>query len=317
MDCSICNFIWAYVAPVMGILMLFSLFSYFFLVLIQVLFCGEQNLKKKYNAEWGIVTGGSSGIGKAVAEKLAMQGINVVIAALADNLLKDTVAELQARYPEVKVIACGVDLTRDGYLEDLEKATGDKKVSIVFNNAGYINTGFFTERPLGSQIANLTCNAVSAMQITYYFVQRMQKANMKGCVVFTSSPAGFMPSPFCCMYGSTKAFLTEFAMSLAPEVKNDGIDVTVVHPSPVASNFYNKAHKLDAIAFFRKTATGPEVIASKMFSTVGRFVVADQGYYSIGLNTLFKFIDTRFMAEATARTAHMLGDYKNFKNKTS
>jgi short-subunit dehydrogenase len=49
---------------------------------------------------------------------------------------------------------------------------------------------------------------------------------------FTSSPAGAMCSPFASIYGSTKAFLTEFAMSLAPEVKYNGIDVVVVHPSP-------------------------------------------------------------------------------------
>jgi short-subunit dehydrogenase len=41
-----------------------------------------------------------------------------------------------------------------------------------------------------------------------------------------------MCSPFASIYGSTKAFLTEFAMSLAPEVKYNGIDVVVVHPSP-------------------------------------------------------------------------------------
>lgn len=45
-------------------------------------FCWEQDLKKKYNAKWAIVTGGSSGIGRAVVDKLAKQGLNVVIAAM-------------------------------------------------------------------------------------------------------------------------------------------------------------------------------------------------------------------------------------------
>jgi short-subunit dehydrogenase len=57
-----------------------------------------QNLKKKYDAKWALVTGGSSGLGKALSEKLAQQGLNVVIAALGDDLLKNTTAELKTKY---------------------------------------------------------------------------------------------------------------------------------------------------------------------------------------------------------------------------
>ncbi len=74
-----------------------------------------------------------------------------------------------------------------------------------------------------------------------------------------------MACPFSSMYGATKAFLTEFAASIAPEVRADGVDVTVVHPSPTNSNFYARkdTHALDALAFFKSTATGPERIARK------------------------------------------------------
>jgi len=57
-----------------------------------------QNLKKKYGAEWAIVTGSSSGIGKSLAVKLAQQGVNVVLVALQEQILDDTLAELQAQF---------------------------------------------------------------------------------------------------------------------------------------------------------------------------------------------------------------------------
>jgi short-subunit dehydrogenase len=116
----------------------------------------------------------------------------------------------------------------------------------------------------------------------------MQDSKLRGALVFTSSPAGFMPCPFSVMYGATKAFLTTFGMSLAPEVAVDGIDVLVVHPSPVTSNFYNKAHKLDAIEMFRKTGTSPATIASAMLRSVGRTTVCDQGYYCLCVRLLLK-----------------------------
>jgi short-subunit dehydrogenase len=101
-------------------------------------------------------------------------------------------------------------------------------------------------------MANLECNAVSAVQITHVFVTRMLAKKLRGCVVFTSSAAACQPCPFSCMYGATKAFVSSFGASLAVEVKTRGIDVTVVHPSPVASRFYDNAHALDSIAFFKK-----------------------------------------------------------------
>ena len=58
--------------------------------------------------------------------------------------------------------------------------------------------------------------------------------------MFTSSVAGFIPTPFAASYAATKAFVSQLACSLHIEVKSLGIDVCAVHPSPVASNFYEK-----------------------------------------------------------------------------
>lgn len=69
------------------------------------------DLKKKYGASWGLVTGSSSGIGKAIAVKLAEQNINVVLVALDDDLLKTTTQELKAKYPSLQFRSIGVDLS--------------------------------------------------------------------------------------------------------------------------------------------------------------------------------------------------------------
>jgi NAD(P)-dependent dehydrogenase (short-subunit alcohol dehydrogenase family) len=59
--------------------------------------------------------------------------------------------------------------------------------------------------------------------------------HLRGCIVFTSSAAAAIASPFTALYAATKAFVSSFGASLAVEVRHRGIDVLVFHPSPVAT----------------------------------------------------------------------------------
>ena len=159
-------------------------------------------------------------------------------------------------------------------------------------------------------MANVECNAVSAVQITHVFVTRMLAKQQRGCVVFTSSAAACQPCPFSCMYGATKAFISSFGASLAVEVKTRGIDVTVVHPSPVASRFYDKAHALDSIAFFKKCGAAcgavpalvltlrplcrfnvaPDALPDLIFASIGRCVWRDIGGVAVCFRLMMKLL---------------------------
>jgi len=115
------------------------------------------------------------------------------------------------------------------------------------------------------------------------------------------------------MYGASKAFLTEFGTSVAAEVKSDDIDVLVVHPSPVDTNFYNTdtAHKSSSLGFFRKTATSPTTIARILFSDLGKYtVIRDQGYFAVGLHLLLKLVDINLLAWLSAKFAYTSSEYK-------
>lgn len=303
---------------VFGVLGLVSAATYLVPVLFQKLFHGEQNLKLKYkNAKWGLVTGGSSGIGLALVEKLAGQGVNVVVVAFPDSTFSRNFAALVKKFPAQQFRAVEVDLSLPGsaYLPVIQDATKDLDVQIVFNNAGYIKTGFFCDVSLAEQQKNHTCNATSAMEITHWFASQMLKKKLPGCIGFTSSPAGFTPCPFSSLYGATKAYLTEFACSIAPELRADGIDVCVVHPSPVASRFYEGTHKIGVMEFFKGTATGPEKIAVALFQSMGRTVVSDQGYYPLVTRLLLKVIDFNLFADLTCRSASIMPEFTELRGK--
>ena len=139
----------------LSFLALLSFATYALNIVLACLFYGEQNLRKKYDAKWALVTGASSGIGKALANKLAAQGLNVVLAALDDDLLKNTTQELRDAYRSQEFRAVGIDLCKHafpepdgwqgghGFMAEIKKATADVDVQVVFNNAGFIRTGTF------------------------------------------------------------------------------------------------------------------------------------------------------------------------------
>jgi len=271
-----------------------------------------QDLKKKYNAEWALVTGSGSGIGKALAFKLASQGLNVILVSLDDEHLKNTMKELKQQYPKLEfrsVGACfspGVD-----YLTQIDEATKDITIQCIFNNAGFIVTGFVDQTALPKLLANVECNATASFAVAHHFLQKLVSNKQKGCIVFTSSVAGFIPTPFAASYAATKAFVSQLACSLHIEVQSLGIDVCAVHPSPVASNFYEKVeHKIDLMEQAQRSAVGPEALPNEILRSIGACALRDLGGMAWGTRIFTFFIPFNFFTELFTVAAPFLPDYK-------
>lgn len=276
-----------------------------------------QDLKKAYGATWAVVTGGSSGIGLAIVERLALQSINVAVVALDDAILDKAIQELMQKFPETKFVKVGVDLSQGDYMSVITEKTKSLPINLVFNNAGFIKLGHFADMPLDAQLRNFECNATSAIKITHHFLNQMIDRKQKGLISFTSSSACFFSNPISTLYGSTKAFLTEFGASLAGEVKDLGIDVVVVHPSPINSNFYQNATGVSAVKFFQSTANSPSVVVDSIFTSAGRFTIWDQGYFTILVRFLLKVLDWNFLVEIIALTARLNADHLKLRKPRS
>jgi short-subunit dehydrogenase len=149
--------------------------------------------------------------------------------------------QLKTLYPKIQFRMIGCDLSKPDFMSKITLATDDIFISLVFNNAGYIKPGLFAQLPLQTLLDNYNTNATCTIAIAHHFIRKMMSEKAKGLVCFTGSSGGFIPGPMSSIYSSTKAWMTNFAASLAAEVVEDGIDVLCVHPSPIASNFYNNA----------------------------------------------------------------------------
>jgi len=170
---------------------------------------------------------------------------------------------------------------------------------------------FTDQTPIEKLLANMECNATACVNVAHYFVQKLVTQKKRGCIVFTSSVAGFIPTPFAAMYASTKAFVSQFAACLHIEVKPLGIDVCAIHPSPVSSQFYsNLTHKVDLIEKAAQNAVAPEAITGDILRSIGACAYRDLGTlaWSTRLGTFF--LPYNLFAELFATAAPFLPDWK-------
>lgn len=185
------------------------------------------NFKKQYGP-WALITGASSGIGRAISEQVAQQGLNIVaVARNQDNL--DTLKEaLEAQY-DITVKTISADLSQAEANHSINKQTADLDIGLLIPNAGIENNGAFIDNPIEAEQKMLSLNTTSPMLLSHYFGKRFS-ARGRGGILLTSSLFGYQGVPFVSNYAATKAYILSLGEALNVELKPLGIDVTVLSP---------------------------------------------------------------------------------------
>lgn len=180
-----------------------------------------------------VVTGASSGIGRATAMMLARRGCRLVLCGRDENRLVD----LARRTGGEALVA---DLaTRDGTDELAASLCARAVPDVVVHSAG---VGLYAEAEsaLDSRVELLfAVNVMAPLRLTQALVPGM-RARGSGHLVFVGSIAGALGAPRESAYASTKAALTAFAASVRSELSGDGIRVTTVLPGAVATDFFSR-----------------------------------------------------------------------------
>lgn len=173
---------------------------------------------------WGIVAGGSDGVGAAFARGMASRGINVVLVARRAPVLEASAADIRARYG-VEVRTVPLDLSAPGAMSDLEQATSDLEVGLFVYNAGADDhSAAFLDKDLGAHLELVRRNCVSVLEAAYRFGAPMV-ARGRGAVVLVTSGAAWAGGATLATYGATKAFDLILAESLWAEWRASGVDV--------------------------------------------------------------------------------------------
>lgn len=186
-----------------------------------------------------LVTGASSGIGRALADELAARGYDLIVAA-EDERLQAADAELESVGAQVNAVRADL-ATREGVDELWRAVEADgRPLEVACINAGVGVGGLFWETDLETELKMIELNCVGTVQLAKYVVRQMM-ANGDGKILLTSSIAGEMVAPREAVYAATKAFGLSFAHSLRYELRDTDITVTALQPGPTDTDFFHRA----------------------------------------------------------------------------
>jgi len=190
--------------------------------------------------ETALVTGASSGIGRAIAELCARDGHDLVLVARREARLRELQESWTKRY-SVKVRVVPMDLSDPSAPQRLFDLLRGTEVDILVNNAGFGAYGPFAESELARQLQMVRLNVEAVTHLTRLFLPAMVRRG-RGRILNLSSMAAFEPGPLMAVYYATKAYVLSFSEALSEELRGTGVTVTAFCPGPTATEFQSGAH---------------------------------------------------------------------------
>lgn len=173
-----------------------------------------------------LITGGSSGIGKAVGEFLLQKGYTVY--GTSRNPEKIT----NSKFPLLALDVRNVSTIKKTIAEVIEKSD---RVDVVINNAGVGITGPIEEIPTDEIKNNFETNLFGPIEVMKAVLPQMREQK-SGLIINITSIAGYMGLPYRGVYSSSKAALEIITESISMEVKSFGVNVVNVAPGDFATN---------------------------------------------------------------------------------
>ncbi|WP_294207173.1 SDR family NAD(P)-dependent oxidoreductase [uncultured Chryseobacterium sp.] len=185
---------------------------------------------KSLSGKTVVITGGTSGVGRATVEAFALEGCHIVIAARGREALDETVA--LCRDLEVAVIGVPTDVSVAEEVENLVQTAlqFNGRIDIWVNNAGVMSSGKFEEIPMEVNEQVIKTNLFGYMHGAYS-VLPVFKRQQEGILINNISIGGFMPAPYSAVYSSTKFGIRGMMECLQGEI-SDFADIHICNIYP-------------------------------------------------------------------------------------
>ncbi len=209
-----------------------------------------------------IVTGGSSGIGKAFIEHAQKLNSNVVICNLSRRKPDIIFSQLNSCHVPVDLgDSAALSLASDKVLSHLAKVAATGKVLLI-NNSGFGGYGRSDEVERTHQLGMMDVNMRAVVDLTLRLLPLLKQRG--GAVVNIASTAAFQPTAFLATYGATKAFLLHWSLALNEELRGTGVTALAVCPGPTATDFFKRAGLKQGAVSDRWGQTSDQVVITTL-----------------------------------------------------
>ncbi len=174
-----------------------------------------------------LITGSTSGIGKAIAVSLAAEGANVILNGRHQEKINQTIEFIQSEYPEASIDFITADLgTKEGCERVIEKYPN---VDILVNNLGIFEPVDYFDTTDEDWYKQFEVNMMSGVRLTRWYLKKMIERN-EGRVIFIGSEASLVPAAEMPHYSAVKTMQLSLSRSLAELTKGSKVTVNTVTP---------------------------------------------------------------------------------------
>lgn len=186
-----------------------------------------------------LITGASSGIGKAFADFCALNKENLILIARSEDKLLELKKTMEDMY-KIKVLVLACDLTIPNISEKIFQELCSKNLFVekLINCAGFGLSGTVHALDYEKQHNQIMLNTLVLFDMTKLFLDPMVKMNT-GTIINVASSSAYHPIPTMAVYAATKSFVLSFTEALAIECKDTGVRVIAISPGATDTNFFS------------------------------------------------------------------------------
>lgn len=222
-----------------------------------------------------VVTGGSRGIGRALAMRFAASGRAVLLIAREQGPLEVAAREI-ARTVGVQAVPLALDVTLPDAPARLDAALSEAGLyaDVLVNNAGIGLAGAFVDQSPAAVEDLIALNIVAASRLMHHALPPML-ARGQGGILNVGSLGGLVPGPYQAAYYASKAYVVSLTEAVAFEARGRGVRIAVVAPGPVETRFHRAMQAEDALYRTVLPASSAEAVAKSAYRgfLLGRTVI--------------------------------------------
>ncbi len=188
--------------------------------------------------DYALITGASSGIGEAYANRFASLGCSLVLVARNITKLNDVASDIKKSYG-VQVEVIDADLSDDSDVKRVEESINqNENIVALINCAGFALRKHFIEQDLNKQLSMIQLHILTSTHLTHAAIPKMIKNN-RGIIINVSSLLSLMTLNNNVVHCATKAYLNRFSQNLAMELCDKNIKVQALNPGYTITNFHS------------------------------------------------------------------------------